>query len=197
MKKEGPALLFVMETKIKGNRVEALRTTLGFAGCFAVDSDGLSGGIGMFWSHDVVIDLKNYSRAHIDVKVRWKDHDLPPWRFTGFYGEPRAENRYQSWEFLRTLYGIRHDGWLCMGDFNETLHAEEHFGVHAHHEGQMRAFREAVDFCSFQDLGWRGVPFTWDNKQQGAANVKARLDRALANESFIALFEFAYQFFGL
>ena len=100
VKQEGPALLFVMETKIKGNRVEALRTTLGFAGCFVVDSDGLSGGIGMFWSHYVVVDLKNYSRAHIDVKVRWKDHDLPPWRFTGFYGEPRAENTYQSWNFF-------------------------------------------------------------------------------------------------
>ena len=49
VKQEGPALVFVMETKIRGKRVEDLRHTLGFAGSFGVDSDGLSGGIGLFW----------------------------------------------------------------------------------------------------------------------------------------------------
>ena len=48
VKLEGPTLLFVMETKIKAKRVEELRYTLGFGGCFAVDSAGLSGGIGLF-----------------------------------------------------------------------------------------------------------------------------------------------------
>ena len=48
VKQEGPALLFVMETKIRGKRVESLQPLLGFASSFAVDSDGLSGGIGFF-----------------------------------------------------------------------------------------------------------------------------------------------------
>ena len=48
VKQEGPTLLFVMETKIRGQRVEDLKTTLGFHGCFAVNSDGLSGGIDLF-----------------------------------------------------------------------------------------------------------------------------------------------------
>ena len=48
VRQEGPSLLFVMETKIKGKRVEDLRHVLGFSGCFAVDSDGLSGGVGLF-----------------------------------------------------------------------------------------------------------------------------------------------------
>ena len=49
VRQEGPALLFVMETKISAKRVEALKNVLGFPGCFAVDSDGLSGGVGLFW----------------------------------------------------------------------------------------------------------------------------------------------------
>ena len=61
MKLEGPTLLFVMETKIKAKRVEDLKHTLGFSGCFAVDSAGLSGGIVLFWSQDVTVELKNYS----------------------------------------------------------------------------------------------------------------------------------------
>ncbi|XP_073362164.1 uncharacterized protein [Aegilops tauschii subsp. strangulata] len=187
VKKEGPALLFVMETKIKGKKVEELKTSLGFSGCFAVDSDGLSGGIGLFWSRDVDVTLQNYSIAHIDVTVKQENKE---WRFTGFYGAPRVENRHHSWCFLRTLFALPHQAWICMGDFNETLYAEEHFGTNARPESQMRAFREAMEECSLQDLGWRGVPFTWDNRQSGAANVKARLDRALANAAFPNLFQF-------
>ena len=62
VKQEGPALLCVMETKIKGKRVEDLKFSLGFLGCFAIDSDGLSGGIGLFWSKDVDVKLENFSR---------------------------------------------------------------------------------------------------------------------------------------
>lgn len=54
----------------------------------------------------------------------------------------------------------------------------------------MRAFREAVADCALQDLGWREVPFTCDNKQQGDMNVKARLDRALVNSDFLGMLEF-------
>lgn len=54
----------------------------------------------------------------------------------------------------------------------------------------MRAFRDAVVDCALQELGWRGVPFTWD-KQQGNMNVKARLDRAFLNQRFLDLFEFS------
>ena len=39
-------LLFIMETKIGGKRVEHLQTALGFVGSFAADRDGLSGGGG-------------------------------------------------------------------------------------------------------------------------------------------------------
>ena len=76
-----------------------------------------------------------------------------------------------------------------MGDFNETLYATEHFSTSARPEWQMRAFREVVDECSFQDLGWSGVPYTWDNRQGGNTNVKARLDRAFANEDFRQLYD--------
>ena len=153
VKQECPIVLFMMETKIKAKRVEELQTVLGFAGCYAVDSDGLSGGVGLFWSSNVDVDLKNYGQSHIDVMVKQKSNPLQSWCFTGFYGEPRVENRHHSWRFMHTLRDIPHGAWLCLGDFNETLYADEHFGTNARPEWQMRAFREAVDYCSFQDLG--------------------------------------------
>ena len=149
VKQELPLLLFVMEMKISAKRVESLQHTLGFAGCFAINSTGLSGDIGQFWSQDVDVELKNSSSAHIDVMVRRKDQASPTWRFTGFYGAPRVENRHHSWRSIRTLNDIQHSAWLCMGDFNETLYATEHFSTSARPEWQMRAFREAIDYCSF------------------------------------------------
>ena len=56
-KREAPALLFVMETKIRAKRVEDLRARLGFAGCFVIDSEGLSGGLALFRSSDVIVDV--------------------------------------------------------------------------------------------------------------------------------------------
>ncbi|KAM3311944.1 hypothetical protein ACQJBY_032129 [Aegilops geniculata] len=164
VREEVPALLFIMETKIRAKRVELLQRQLGFVGCFAVGSNGLSGGIGLFWSGEVSVELKNYSAGHIDVMVRKSDDvSSPAWRLTGFYGAPRAENRHHSWRFMRTLHQIEHEAWLCVGDFNETMYETEHFSRSERPEWQMRAFRDVIDECSFQDLGWSGVPFTWDN----------------------------------
>jgi hypothetical protein len=83
------------------------------------------------------------------------------------------------------LHAVQHGACLCTGDFNETLYADEHFSSADRPEWQMRGFRQAVEDCSLQDLGFSGVPFTWDNKQQGNANVKARLDRSFVNAEFL------------
>ena len=122
-KQEGPSLLFVMEMKILAERVESLQATLGFAGCFSVSSNGLSGGVGLFWSADVTVRLKIFSSYHIDVMVRKEGQSEMEWRLTGFYGARRAEDRHHSWRCLCTLLGMEHSEWLCLGDFNETLSA--------------------------------------------------------------------------
>jgi hypothetical protein len=42
-------------------------------------------------------------------------------------------------------------------------------------------FREILSYCDLHDLGFRGRPWTYDNKQAGERNVKVRLDCAVAN----------------
>ena len=117
--------------------------------------------------------------------ARKADLSTPEWRFRRFYGVSRSEDRHHSWRCLRTLHAIPHQAWLCLGDFNETLFGTEHFSRAARPEWQMRAFRQVLEDCSLQDLGFTGLPFTWDNRQAGNMNVKARLDRGLANEAFL------------
>jgi hypothetical protein len=71
-----------------------------------------------------------------------------------------------------------------------VLTEEEHFGRRERGEWRMAGFREAVDYCGFSDLGYSGLPYTWDNKQEGERNVKVRLDRGLADEKFLDRFAF-------
>jgi hypothetical protein len=178
-----------METKISGKRVEKLISTFGFSGGFAVDSDGLSGGIGLFWSSAVTVDIKSFNSHHIDAVVQCKDGSIPSWRFTGIYGESRRENKYLTWTLIRRLHQLQNLPWLCSGDFNETLYSTEHFSEHAREEWQMRAFREVTEDCGLQDLGFSRVPYTWDNRQEGIANVKARIDRAFGNAALLNIFQ--------
>ena len=76
-----------------------------------------------------------------------------------------------------------------MGYFNEVLRTEEHFGGQGRSEQQMEGFREAVQACGLIDLGFIGLPYTWDNMQQDGSNVKVRLDRGLAIADFLDLFQ--------
>ncbi|KAK1662152.1 hypothetical protein QYE76_050311 [Lolium multiflorum] len=44
----------------------------------------------------------------------------------------------------------------------------------------MAEFREMLSFCNLFDLGYSGLPWTYDNNQDGLKNVRVRLDRVVA-----------------
>lgn len=54
----------------------------------------------------------------------------------------------------------------------------------------MIAFRDALMFCELVDLGFVGVPYTYDNMRSGRENVRVRLDRAVASNSWRNLYAF-------
>lgn len=47
------------------------------------------------------------------------------WQLTGFYGNPVMANREHSWALLKHLCLQMDIHWLCVGDFNEIVKAEE------------------------------------------------------------------------
>ncbi|GMN57788.1 hypothetical protein TIFTF001_026881 [Ficus carica] len=65
------------------------------------------------------------------------------------------------------------------GDFNEIR-------VHS----SMAHFRETVEDCDLQDLGFRGAVRTWNNGQGVPDNIQERLDRVLVNEEWRILYAF-------
>jgi hypothetical protein len=48
----------------------------------------------------------------------------------------------------------------------------------------MLDFREVLSHCDVNDLGFSGVPWTFNNKQTRGRNVKVRLDSVVASSSW-------------
>jgi hypothetical protein len=69
-----------------------------------------------------------------------------------------------------------------------VLDVQEQLGGNDCEEWKMEGFRKAVEACGFTDLGFSGLPYTWDNKRGGASNIKVQLDRYLANEGMLDLY---------
>ena len=83
--------------------------------------------------------LQTYDKLHIDVMVVDPVSGADQWRFTGFYGEARKENRYRSWELMQFLSVQSNAPWLCACDFNEILEASEQLGVGGRWGGRVAA----------------------------------------------------------
>ena len=95
------------------------------------------------------------------------------------------------WSILRDLHRQSDLPWVVVGDFNEAMWSFEHFSATPRSAGQMIDFRDVLEVCGLGDLGFAGLPYTYDNRRGGRANVKVRLDRAVANNSWRDLFTHA------
>ncbi|KAM0903186.1 hypothetical protein ACQ4PT_018814 [Festuca glaucescens] len=181
-----PMVVFLMETRMGEEKARGLQRDLGFPNAIVVKSEGLSGGLMLLWGRGITVAELSKSKSHIDVLLSCDKLRITHWRLTGFYGEPRRERRKNSWYLLRFLRAQSDAPWLCLGDFNEVLAADEQFGGLGREQWQIRGFKEAVEDCGFADLGYHGLPYTWDNRQGDGSNIKVRLDRALGDHKFMA-----------
>ncbi|CAM8901772.1 unnamed protein product [Rhodiola kirilowii] len=179
-----PSIIGLIETKKAGDNWESLKLKLGFRGCFAVGSQGRSGGLALLWEEGLKVVLMSYSTSHIDVLVKG-EHEF---YLTLFYGHPKLQERTQSWELLRRLKRVADKPWVVIGDFNEIAYSWEWESRRTRQAWQMENFRRCLDDCNLLDLGYKGGPFTYSNKRKEEQEVKARLDRAVANQGWRSMF---------
>ncbi|KAG2598477.1 hypothetical protein PVAP13_5KG367307, partial [Panicum virgatum] len=172
-----PKIVFLSETRQSDERVKNLRWRL----------EGTGGGLALFWDDNVVVDLQSLGEHHIDVLIR-ADVNSTQWRGTFIYGEARVQDRPRMWDLIRQLKSQMNYPWIMVGDFNEVMWSFEHFSNTNRREVQMQNFRDALSYCDLYDMGFSGTPWTYDNKQEGARNVRVRLDRAVASTDWSDLF---------
>lgn len=155
-------ICFLYETKITTRQMKEKRKKLKFQNCFAVSREGLGGGLAMLWNPDINVEIKSYSKHHVDVVVHSEKGSY--WRCIGIYGHPESDQKKHTWELLRRLAALSFLPWLCFGDFNEVLNLNEKSGGRDRRASMVIDFREAIRDCGLMDLGSTGYPFTWSNR---------------------------------
>ena len=113
-----PEFVFLSETKMGIAGMKRIKMKLCFVNGLYVQSQRKSGGLALFWRKDVNLEIKSYSRHHIDAVVAEEQSGFK-WRLTGFYGHPETHQRKESWRYLDTLNLQFNLPRLCFGDFNE------------------------------------------------------------------------------
>jgi hypothetical protein len=140
-------------------------------------SNERSGGVLLLWKKEIKIEMIFSAPKYIDVKVIEGDNKI--WRLTGFYGEPRWDDRHMSWDKICELHNSFDLPWVILGDFNEILFSHEKEGGNPRSQLMMQKFCDVLTDCNLEDIGFSGDPFTWR-----CGKIKERLDRCLANSSW-------------
>ncbi|KAL7213867.1 hypothetical protein ACSBR1_026324 [Camellia fascicularis] len=79
--------------------------------------------------------------------------------------------------------------WMVAGNFNDfTNHNEKRSYSPNYNHNRAQRFAERINNYNLIDLGNVGPKLTWTNNKKGLANTMERLDRAVSNDKWRALF---------
>ena len=102
-----PAVVFLCETKKKARAMVRLKWSLGFRCGMAVDCQGRSGGLALWWRENVKVTMRPWCQYFIDAEIEWESK---LYRITGFYGEPKTELREKIMGCYQILESARQPG---------------------------------------------------------------------------------------
>ncbi|KAL2922893.1 Serine/threonine-protein kinase EDR1 [Bienertia sinuspersici] len=95
-----PNVLALVETHMGGDHVQRIATMLGYNGHTRVDAQGFSGGIWIYWRHEIVIvKLVRQHNQYIIMEI--SRNRATPWYFTTVYASPDPTQRQNLWKELR------------------------------------------------------------------------------------------------
>jgi exonuclease III len=124
VKVKQPKMVFLMETKLRQNKMEVIKLKAGFDNVFTVNCVGRSGGLALLWKNEMEVTIQNYNRRHISTIVEPFIEGVA-WKFIGFCGHLEASKRKEAWNLLCHLKTFLSKPWLFVGDFNEIVAAFE------------------------------------------------------------------------
>ncbi|XP_021761442.1 uncharacterized protein LOC110726271 [Chenopodium quinoa] len=184
-----PSNFIVLEAKSNGIRAKNVSKLLGFDGLQFIDPNDTRGGIWILYKPTVKLilyddDRKNYFHALFKFNPNNKEVLL-----TGVHAPlTRAVDRHRFWRQIRENLPPDDTPWMMVEDLNEVMSQADKMGGRGFRQSQCKDMRMLVDAACLVDLGYNGNPYTWHNAREGAANIRERLDRALANPSWLNTF---------
>lgn len=156
-----------METKNKHFKLEDIRRRLYFPNHCYVDPIGLSGGLALWWSDEVNLQVRHKS-SNIFRCIFSKGATSEDWLATFVYALSRWPDRQAFWKYLKKIALENKYPWLCIGDLNEVGMSWEKQGSVACNKFRMEQFQDLLAECAFMDLEFKGAPYTWTNNKKGS-----------------------------
>lgn len=181
-----PSVIFLSETLVRKNKIQAICKLLHFADYFAVDAQGHGGGLALMWKNAGGVVIKGSCNHYIDFEVMCEQ--IGRWRYTGFYGCPERRRREESWDLIRELKGKSDLPWCILGDFNDMMFGFEKVGGRPQPRRLLDGFTKAIMECNLIDLGFTGHEFTWEKSRGTDGWIQERLDRGFATQVWRNLF---------
>ncbi|KAA3486578.1 reverse transcriptase [Gossypium australe] len=175
-------MVFLIETKLDQKRMDRARRSCGFINGIDIEAEGSRGCLCLAWKGGIEVTLKSFSKWHIDVMVK-EDGIREELRFTGFYSSPYSRDQNHVWNLLKRLSQDSNCLWLVAGDFNEII------GGLPRDQRRMAISRETLEECNLMDIGYSGAWFIWERGNLPETNIRERLDRGVANEKWVTLFQ--------
>ena len=169
MREQAPNVCFLIETRLDKKGFEKLYGELPYQNKIIVKKPDSGGGLALLWKDEIRMELINFTDNHVLTK---EEEDGSEWWLTCFYGWPEVQQKHKSWELLNHLKSFMEGPWLCIGDFNAFLQSSEKLSIWPAQVSQVEDFRVAMEECHLEDLGFKGYPYTWDNKWPGEANTR-------------------------
>ena len=123
VREQAPNVCFLMETRLDRSGFEKHCGDVPFKNKLIVKKPNSGGGLALLWKEEVTLDVINFTNNHILAKVVENDGFM--WHLIGFYGWPKANEKWKLWALLSHLRTLVEDPWCCIGDFNAILHASE------------------------------------------------------------------------
>jgi hypothetical protein len=93
MKRHNPQLVFLCETKASECYLKKIACSLGFSEHLIVAAQGKSGGVCLFWSSIISVDILEFNFVIMAVRIR---DNMCSWSLVGFYGSPYYGKRFKA-----------------------------------------------------------------------------------------------------
>ncbi|XP_057453964.1 uncharacterized protein LOC130745626 [Lotus japonicus] len=179
-----------METKWYTTETANQRGMGGLTNIFPVQCAGhghsRAGGLCLWWRQELQVDILEASLNHILCTILHPE-DKHPMTVIFVYGFPDDRLKEQTWNFVTRLHSDVSRPCLVIGDFNDILSPRDKLGGDL---PDLRHLQKVTQVCAqlgLHEVDFTGYRYTWSNKRVAPRTIQERLDYALTNDAWDAL----------
>ncbi|CAA0837256.1 Unknown protein, partial [Striga hermonthica] len=162
---------------IKNNYIKSVCNNIGFRDrWFAVEPQGLRGGMLVLWSSEVVVKQIISNHFCIQLEVEGIGEVDPIW-IVFVYASTDKNERMRQWNFLEVARCSWGKKWILGGDWNETCDPSEKKGGRVKSAGELFHFNNFIANMGMQELKLSGHNFTWENCRSEEGYIEEQIDK--------------------